>query len=49
VGAELFHEDRETNGQTDRTKLIVALRYYANASTTTQIKAVNCTRMRIFM
>ena len=32
VGAELFHADRRTDGQTDMTKLIVAFRNFANAS-----------------
>jgi hypothetical protein len=30
AGAELFHADRRTDGQTDMTKLIVAFRYFAN-------------------
>ena len=29
VGAELFHTDLRTDGQTDMTKLIVAFRNYA--------------------
>ena len=31
VGVELFHADREMDGQTDVTKLTVAFRNYANA------------------
>jgi hypothetical protein len=31
LGAELFHEDGRTDGQTDMTKLIVALRNFENA------------------
>ena len=31
VGAELFHVDGRTDGQTDMTKLIIALRISANA------------------
>ena len=31
VGAELFCADGRTGGQTDMTKLIVALRYFAKA------------------
>jgi len=31
VGAELFHADGETDGQTDMTKLIVAFRNSVNA------------------
>ena len=31
VGDELFHAERRTGGQTDRTSLIVAFRNYANA------------------
>jgi len=31
VGAELFHADRQTDGQTDMTKLIVTSRYFAKA------------------
>jgi hypothetical protein len=31
VGAELFHADRHTNGQTDMTKPTVAFRNFANA------------------
>jgi hypothetical protein len=31
VGAELFHADGRTDGQTDMTKLIVAFRNFANA------------------
>ena len=31
VGAELFHADRRTDGQTDMTKIIVAFRNFANA------------------
>jgi hypothetical protein len=29
VGAELFHADRETDGRTEMTKLIVAFRNFA--------------------
>jgi hypothetical protein len=31
VGAELFHADRQTNGQTDMAKLLVAFLKFANA------------------
>jgi hypothetical protein len=31
VGAQLFDADRETEGQTDMTKLIIAFRNFANA------------------
>jgi hypothetical protein len=31
VGAELFRADRRTDGETDMTKLIVAVGYFANA------------------
>jgi len=31
VGAELFHADRRTDGQTDMTTLTVAFRSFANA------------------
>jgi hypothetical protein len=31
VGAELFHVDGQTDGQTDMTKLIVAFRKFTNA------------------
>jgi hypothetical protein len=31
VGVELFCADRQTDGQTDTTKLIVAFRNFANA------------------
>jgi hypothetical protein len=44
VGAELFHADRHTNGQTDMTKPIVAFRNSANApkdKTTTNISQHN--------
>ena len=34
VGAELFHADRQTNVQTDKTKLIVAFRNFAYAPKT---------------
>jgi len=30
VGAEFFHADRQTDGQKDMTKLIVAYRNFAN-------------------
>jgi hypothetical protein len=30
VGAELFHEDRRTDGQPDMTKLVVAFHNFAN-------------------
>ena len=40
MGAEFFHADGETKGQTDKMKLIVARRNYANASKITHIKAV---------
>ena len=33
VGAELFHEDRGTDGQTNIMKLIVPLRNFANSPT----------------
>jgi len=32
VGAELFHAERRTEGQTDVTKLIVAFRNFANSN-----------------
>jgi hypothetical protein len=32
VGAELFHVDRRTDGQTDMTKRIVAFRNFVNAT-----------------
>ena len=32
VGAELFHADRQTGGETDMTKLIVTFRNFANVS-----------------
>jgi len=31
AGAELFHADRQTDGQTDTAKLTVAFRYFVNA------------------
>jgi len=31
VGAELFHADGRTDGQTEMTKLIIVLRSFANA------------------
>jgi len=31
AGAELFHADRQTDGQTDMTKLKVVFRNFANA------------------
>ena len=31
MGAELFHVDRRTDGQTDMTKIIVAFRNFTNA------------------
>ena len=31
MGAELFHADRRTDGQTDMTQLIVTFRNFANA------------------
>ena len=31
MGAELFHADKQTDGQTDMTKLIVAFCNFANA------------------
>ena len=34
IGAELFHEDKRTDKQTDMTKLIVAFRNFANAPKT---------------
>jgi len=34
VGAEFFHVDGPTDGQTDVTKLIVAFRNFVNAPTT---------------
>ena len=34
VGAELFHADEQTDGQTDMTKLVVAFRNVANAPKT---------------
>jgi len=33
VGAELFHADKMTYGHTERTKLILAFRNFANAPT----------------
>ena len=39
VGAELFHAERRTDGQTDMTKLIVAFRDFANAPKTTEVAA----------
>ena len=38
VGAELFHADRRTDGQTDMRNLIVAFRNFANA-----LKVTGCT------
>ena len=32
VAAELFHADRQSDGRTDMTKLIVAVRNFANAA-----------------
>jgi len=32
TGAELFHADRQTDGRTDMTKLIIIFRNFANAS-----------------
>jgi hypothetical protein len=32
VGAELFHAERQMDGQTDMAKLIVAFHNFANAS-----------------
>jgi D-mannonate dehydratase len=32
VGAELFHEDERTDGQTDMAKLIVAFHNFAKAT-----------------
>ena len=31
VGAKFFHADRRKDGQIDKTKLIIAFRYFANA------------------
>jgi hypothetical protein len=31
MGAELFHANRRTDGRTDKTKLVVAFRNFANA------------------
>jgi hypothetical protein len=48
VGAELFHEDRRTDGRTDRqldkTKLIDAFRNFTNAPTNKQhlLESVRC-------
>ena len=39
VGAEFFHADRRTDGQTDITNLIVALRNFANG-----FKNLSCMR-----
>jgi len=40
VGAELFHEHRQTDGRTDITKLTVAFRNSSNAPTSHSITAV---------
>jgi len=32
LGAELFHVDRQTDGRTDMTKLIVTFHHFVNAS-----------------
>jgi hypothetical protein len=37
VGAELFHADGQTDGQTDMTKLIVAFRSFPNAPRKTNL------------
>ena len=52
VGAELFHADRRTDGQTGVTKLVVAFHSFANApkihffcmysSLSTSIYAIHC-------
>jgi hypothetical protein len=36
--AELFHADRRMDGQTDKTKLMVAFRNFANAPATTILR-----------
>jgi len=38
LGVELFHADRQTNGETDMPKPIVTFRIYANAPETIQLE-----------
>ena len=45
VGVESFHPDGQTDGQTDTTKLIAALRSFANApknQTSKHLKKITC-------
>ena len=42
VGAELFHADRRTYGQTNMTELIVAFSNFANAPKTTILHILCC-------
>jgi len=44
VGAEMFHTDRRTDGRTAMTKLTVAFRIFANAST--NLKKCNCKQQK---
>jgi len=42
VGAELFHTDRRTHGWTDMTKLVVAIRNFANARKKSKLFRSSC-------
>jgi len=44
MGAELFHADGRTDGPTEMTKIIVALRDYANAPVN---KPLKCVRFKV--
>jgi hypothetical protein len=47
AGAELFHADRQTDGRTDMTKLILSFQNFVNAHalmpTVTSLRALKCT------
>jgi len=47
VGAELY-ADRRTDGQTDRTKLIFAIRSFANALKNDRLSSKNCFYLQNF-
>jgi hypothetical protein len=46
MGAELFHAEIRTEGQTDMTKLIVAFRNFANATKNSQFCPQNALTFR---
>jgi hypothetical protein len=47
VGAELFHADRQTNGQTDMTKITVAFRNFSNSHKNNELKMSSLIRLLV--